>query len=313
MSNRTIGFLLAALGSVLFAGKAIAVKFTYRYGIDPVTLIAFRMLFALPFFAVIAWHETRRARLNGVPPLTRQEKLRIVLLGLIGYYLSSFLDFIGLQYISAGLERAILFLSPTFVLLMTAFWLKRPIARAQWVAMALAYAGVLLVFVQDIRFGGGQVMLGSLCVLGAAFSYACYLIGAGELIKRVGSTRLVAYAMCTSCVVVLLQFFIVHDVGVLLAQPAGVYGWSLIHATLNTVLPVFMIMWSVERIGAAMSAQLGMLGPISLLFMAAWWLDEPLTLWHLGGTVLVIMGTYVLTRVRTPSPDTNTTSARSKI
>ena len=172
------------------------------------------------------------------------------MLGLIGYYLSSFLDFLGLRYITASLERLILFLSPSLVVLMSAFWLKRPVARRQWLAMALSYAGVVLVFAHDLSFGGGgEVLLGSLFVFASATSYSVYLICSGELIKRVGATRLVAYAMLVSCVACIAQFFAVHPATMLL-QPAGVYGYSLIHATLNTVVPVFMLMWAVARIGA---------------------------------------------------------------
>ena len=149
---------------------------------------------------------------------------------------------------------------------MSAFWLKRPVARRQWLAMALSYAGVVLVFAHDLSFGGGgEVLLGSLFVFASATSYSVYLICSGELIKRVGATRLVAYAMLVSCVACIAQFFAVHPATMLL-QPAGVYGYSLIHATLNTVAPVFMLMWAVARIGAPTASLLGMVGPVSVLF-----------------------------------------------
>ena len=148
---------------MLFSAKAIVVKFTYRYGIDAVTLIAFRMLFAMPFFAAVAWHQSRRATRGEIPALSVRERLQVCVLGLIGYYLSSFLDFLGLRYITASLERLILFLSPSLVVLMSAFWLKRPVARRQWLAMALSYAGVVLVFAHDLSFGGGGEVLLGLC------------------------------------------------------------------------------------------------------------------------------------------------------
>ncbi|MDQ2141072.1 DMT family transporter [Alcaligenaceae bacterium C4P045] len=295
---RATGFALAMLGAVLFSAKAVVVKLTYRYGIDAVTLIAFRMLFALPFFALIAWQQSRLAARGQLQKLSWRDGCQVVVLGLIGYYLSSFLDFLGLRYITASLERLILFLSPTFVLLLSAVVLKRAISRQQWWAMVLSYAGVVLVFWRDLSLGGDAVLLGSFFVLCSAVSYAVYLIASGELIKRVGATRLVAYAMSVSSIACILQFLVVHPVNVLV-QPMGVYGLSFIHGTLNTVLPVFMIMWAVERVGAPLAAQLGMIGPVSVLFLAAWLLDEPITLLQLAGTALVLIGIFVLTSKRT--------------
>jgi drug/metabolite transporter (DMT)-like permease len=295
ISNRAVGFLLAAFGAILFSGKAIVVKFTYAYGVDAVTLIAFRMLFSLPFFAFIGWQQARRAARGEIPVLTGAERRKVVLLGLIGYYLSSFLDFLGLRYISVGLERLILFLSPTLVLLITAFWLKRPIASRQWLALLLSYLGVVLVFAHDMsQAGRDAVLVGSAFVFGSAFTYALYLIGSGELVKRAGSTRLTAYAMTVSSIACLIQFFLLHPPSALV-QPAGFYGLSLIHATVNTVLPVFMIMGAVSRIGPPLAAQLGMLGPVSVLFLAFWFLGEPITSWQVAGTALVLAGVFVLT------------------
>ncbi|VFR20085.1 Permease of the drug/metabolite transporter (DMT) superfamily [plant metagenome] len=293
LSARSIGILLAALGAILFAAKAVVVKLTYRYDVDAVTVIAFRMAFSLPFFLAIGWYEARRARRGLQPRLTRRDSLQLAALGLMGYYLSSFLDFIGLQYISAGLERLILFLAPTMVLLISAFWLGRQISRAQWVALALSYAGVVLVFAHDVSFGGDHVLKGSLFVLGSALTYALYLIGSGELIAKVGATRLVAYAMTVSSLACIVQFFVVHGTSQVI-QPMPVYGWSVVHATLNTVAPVFMIMWAVARVGAPTTSQVGMIGPVSVLFLAAWLLDEPITVWQLAGTVLVMAGVFVL-------------------
>ncbi|MGE8612370.1 MAG: DMT family transporter [Achromobacter veterisilvae] len=292
-SSRAAGILMATLGAVLFSAKAIVVKFTYRYGIDAVTLIAFRMLFAMPFFAAVAWHQSRRAARGEIVVLTRKERLQVCVLGLLGYYLSSFLDFLGLRYVTASLERLILFLSPSLVVLLSAFWFKRPVERRQWMAMVLSYAGVVLVFAHDLSFGGGEVLLGSLFVFGSAASYSVYLICSGELIKRVGATRLVAYAMLVSCVACIVQFFAVHPPS-MLVQPAGVYGYSVIHATLNTVVPVFMLMWAVALIGAPTASLLGMLGPVSVLFLASWFLHEPITVWQMAGTALVLAGVFAL-------------------
>ena len=290
-----IGFVLAGLGSVLFSAKAIVAKLTYVYGPDALTVIGFRMLLSLPFFLAIALWQAHKARVGEIPKLTATQRLQMVFLGFIGYYLASLLDFIGLQYITAGLERLILFLSPTFVLLFSAIFLKKRILPKRWLALALAYLGVSLVFIQDLSLSGENVLLGAACVMGSALSYAFYLIGSGELLKRIGATRLVAYAMSTSAVYTLLHFFYVYGWNGL-QQPIEVYGLSLIHAVFNTVAPTFMIMWSVARIGAPMTSQLGLLGPVSILFLANWFLNEPITLLQIAGTVLVLTGAMVLSR-----------------
>jgi drug/metabolite transporter (DMT)-like permease len=289
------GFVLAGLGAVLFSAKAVVAKLLYRYGVDALDVIGFRMLLAFPFFAVIAWTQAGRARRGLLPRLNRRDGLKIIVLGFIGYYLSSLLDFLGLQYVTAGLERLILFLAPTFVLLISGWFLHKPIATRQWVAMALAYAGVALVFWADLSISGEHVFLGAGFVLAAAFSYALYLIGSGELVARVTPTRLTAYAMTVSTLVTMAHFFIVKGWGGL-DQSWPVYGLSLIHATVNTVLPTFMIMWAVARIGAPLTAQLGLLGPVSILFLAWAFLGEPITTIQVAGTVLVAVAALILGR-----------------
>lgn len=290
-----LGFMLAGLGAVLFSAKAIVAKLLYLHGVDALDVIGFRMLLSFPFFATIALFQARMARNGRQPLLGWRDAVRISLLGFIGYYLSSLLDFLGLQYISAGLERLILFLSPTFVLLFSAWFLGKKITANQWLAMALAYGGVALVFWDDLSVSGEHVILGAACVLGAAFSYALYLIGSGELIERVGATRLVAYAMTVSTIITMVHFLMFKGVAGFV-QTAPVYGLSLVHATLNTVLPTFMIMWSVARIGAPLTAQLGLLGPVSILFLAWFFLGEPISTLQVFGTMLVAAAAVVLGR-----------------
>jgi drug/metabolite transporter (DMT)-like permease len=297
---RRTGLILAAIAAVLFSAKAILAKFLYRHGIDAVTLIALRMLFALPVFAVVAALETWRARERG-DRLTSRERWQIVLLGLLGYYLSSFLDFWGLQYISASLERLILFLNPTLVLLIGVLFLRQRVAGRQWAAMAVSYAGIVLVFWENLRIGGSHVVLGSALVFGAALSYALYLLLSGELVRRVGSLRLVAYAMCVSTVACLVQFFLVHPPS-MLVQPLPVYGLSLLNALACTVVPVYLTMFAIARIGAGTTSQTAMIGPVSLVFFGWWLLDEPVTALQLAGTAVVLAGIALLSRVRPPAP-----------
>lgn len=287
------GLTLALVGAILFSAKAIVAKLIYRYDVDAVTLIAMRMLFSVPFFAAVAlWKAHREA------PLDKSDRIRILLLGLLGYYLSSFLDFLGLQYISAGLERLLLFLTPSFVLLISMFLLKRRITPLEWGALAIAYAGTVLVFLHDVQLGGANVMLGAVLVLGAAFSYALYLLLSGDVVKRVGSLRLTSYAMCVASAACIVQFFVLRPPSMLI-QPAPVYWLSLVNAVVCTILPVYMTMFAVERVGAPVTSQASMIGPVSMLFLAAAILDEPITGIQLAGTALVLAGIYLLSRKKT--------------
>lgn len=289
-----IGMAFAILGAVLFSAKAIVAKLIYRYPVDAVTLLGFRMLFSLPFFAAVAFWKMRTDE-----PLARPDRIRIVVLGLLGYYLSSFLDFIGLQYISAGLERLILFLTPSFVLLLSALFLKMKVGKLEWMALAISYAGIVLVFLHDVNTGPSGMAttaLGSMFVLGSAISYSLYLLWSGELVRRVGAIRLVAYAMCVSSAACILQFFLLRPLS-MLEQPVPVYALFLINAFACTVLPVFLTMAAVARIGAASASQAGMVGPVSTLFLGAMILSEPITAVQLAGAGLVLAGIYLLSRL----------------
>ncbi|MFZ6863757.1 DMT family transporter [Undibacterium sp. Ji67W] len=284
------GLLIALTGAILFSTKAIVAKLIYRYHVDAVTLIGFRMAFSLPLFAAIALWQMSKS-----PALLKSERWRLIGLGLVGYYLSSFLDFLGLQYITAGLERLILFLTPSFVLIMSALFFKRKVSTLELAALVVSYFGIVLVFLHDLKFGGDNVLLGSVMVLGAAISYAVYLIQSGQMVTKVGSLRLVSYAMCVSSAACIGQFFILRPVSVLI-QPTAVYWLSLVNAVFCTVLPVFMTMIAVKRIGAATASQAGMIGPVSTLFLGAFFLDEAITVWQLGGTALVMGGMYLLSK-----------------
>ena len=285
-----LGITIALIGAILFSTKAIVAKLLYRHHLDAVTVIAFRMLFSVPFFAIMAWWHMRRGS-----PLSSKDRWRILYLGFAGYYLSSMFDFLGLQFITAGLERLILFLTPSFVLLISSKILHKRISKLEWLALATSYGGIVLVFVHDLKQGGTNVVLGAALVLGAAMAYSVYLILSGELVNRIGSLRLVSYAMCVSSVCCIGQFFILRPAS-LLVQPMPVYGLSLINAVFCTIFPVIMTMVAVKRIGASTASQAGMIGPVSTLFLGAWLLGEPITGWQLAGTALVLCGIYLLTQ-----------------
>ena len=290
------GLLLAVSGAIAFSAKAIIVKLAYRHGVDAVTLIMLRMLFALPFFLVIVWW-TSRPR-NGVPAirLTRHDWLGIVGLGITGYYLASFLDFAGLQYISASLERLILYLNPTLVLLLGLVLYRRRISQRQAVGMGISYCGVLLVFGHEVNLTGGDVALGTLLVFLSAASYAIYLSYSGELVQRLGSLRLVGLATSVACVLCIGQFVLLRPINSVLALAPEVLWLSVLNATLCTVVPVLMVMMAIERIGSGLASQVGMVGPMSTITMGVLLLGEPFTGWVVAGTVLVMLGVFVVSK-----------------
>lgn len=282
------------LGAVAFSGKAIIIKLAYRHGVDAVTLLMLRMLFALPFFLAIVWWSSRRATVA----LTRKDWLGVLWLGFTGYYLASFLDFAGLQYISASLERLVLYLNPTIVLLLGRVVFGKTLSLRQAVGMAISYSGVLLVFGHEVGLQGSDAALGAVLVLGSAISYALYLSYSGELVQRLGSLRLVGLATSVACVFCIAQYLLLRPLDQALAVATPVLWLSLLNATACTVVPVLLVMMAIERIGSGLAAQVGMVGPMSTLIMGVLILGEPFTAWIVAGTVLVLAGVYVCSRGR---------------
>ena len=283
---------LATAGAIVFSGKAIIVKLSYRYGVDAVTVIMYRMLFALPLFLTLSWWSSR-----GRPKLTGRDWRTLIGLGFLGYYLASFLDFAGLQYITANLERLILYLNPTVVLLMGMVLFRTPVSKGQWLALGVSYVGVLLVFGHDVSIGGDNVLLGGALVFGSAVSYAMYLAFSGEAVKRMGALRITGIATSVACVLCIAQFFVLRPVSAM-TVPTQVIWLAMLNATLCTFLPVLMVMMAIERVGAGVTAQVGMIGPLSTIAMSILVLNEPFTIWMAGGTSMVLIGIWVLTRLK---------------
>lgn len=290
-STPTSGILLALAGATAFSGKAIIVKLSYRHGVDAVTVIMYRMLMALPFFLAMSWWASRRPHALA-NPLGRRDAWAIAGLGFLGYYLASFLDFLGLQTITASLERLILYLNPTLVLLLSSLVYKHPIqARRAW-AMAISYGGVCVVFAHELNITGTGAAIGSAFVLASALSYALYLMFSGQMVKRVGALRLVGLASSVACVCCLVQFAILKPLSAMWV-PTPVLWLALLNATACTVAPVVLVMLAIERIGAALTSQVGMVGPMATLVLGVLVLGEPLNMWIGLGTVLVLGGVYV--------------------
>ena len=287
---------MAMLGAIGFSGKAIIVKLAYRHGVDAVTLLMWRMLLAMPFFLAMAWWAGR-----GQPALMRRDWRDIAVLGFTGYYLASYLDFAGLAYITASLERLILYLNPTLVLLISVVCFHHRLQARQLLAMAISYAGVVAVFAHELRFEGVNTAVGAALVFGSAVSYAIYLALSGKVVQRLGALRLAGLASSVACVLCIGQFLLLRPVADAWV-PASVMGLSLLNATACTVAPVLMVMLAIARIGAPLSSQVGMVGPMSTLLMGYFILGEPLNGWIAVGTTLALAGVFLVGRGPRPSP-----------
>ncbi|HET9653710.1 MAG TPA: DMT family transporter [Usitatibacter sp.] len=286
-SARLSGALIVAVAAIAFSGKAIIIKLAYRYGVDAVTLLAFRMLFSAPLFVALAWWDARREKRE---PLSRHDLWAVMALGFIGYYLASYFDFLGLQYVTAALERLLLFIHPTFVLILAAVIFKRRITLRDVVAVALSYVGIAFVFGHDLATQPGNVALGASWVLLSALFYAAYLLGSGRIVGRVGSIRFACYAGIVSCVAVLVHFAVVRDVRLLVGQPLAVYNLSILMAAVSTVLPIVLTSEGIRRIGASHASIVASVGPVATIFLGAVFLDEAVTWVQVTGAALVLAG-----------------------
>ena len=291
VSYRAIGVAMAVAGVVCFSLRPILIKLAYGYVVDPITLLALRMIFSLPFFlAAAAWvgRDTRRAS------LTRRDVWAIVFLGFVGYYFSSFVDFLGLQYISAGLGRLILFAYPTLVVLLSmAFLHKRPTGR-EVVALGVTYSGVALVMANAAQGANKDLVLGASLCFASAAGYAVYLVAGSQVVQRVGSMRLTAYAMTVASAFCILQFLLLRPLSAL-HMPPQVYGLAIAMALAATVLPVFITTEALKRIGANQVALFGALGPVTTVFFGWLGLDEVMTPVQLAGAALVLAGVVLVT------------------
>ena len=287
--DAAIGIAFALLAAIGFSSKAILVKLAYQSQVDAVTLLALRMLFSVPVFAGIAvWAAYRHTT-----TLTRQEKWLVLALGLLGYYLSSLLDFLGLQYISAGLERLILFLYPTMTVILLALLQRKAISRIIKFALALSYAGIGLVFMHDASLQGEGVALGATLVFLSTLSYSLYLVGAGHAIQHIGTMRFTAYAMIVASLACVLHFVLTHPLTAF-DLPPRVYGLALAMAAFSTVLPVFMLSYAIRHIGSGNASLIGSIGPVSTIAMAYLFLGEHISLLQIAGSALVLTGVLIV-------------------
>lgn len=293
-TNLTLaGFLITLIGSVLFSTKAILVKLAFAHtNMEALTLLTFRMIFSLPFYVIAAWIGSRNKEQQR---FTKRQWFIIIGLGLFGYYLSSLFDFIGLQYISAGLERLILFLYPTFAVLINAFYFKQKITRIQQWALLLTYAGIGLAYFGELKIDNGNpnFYLGSGLIFLCAITYAIYIVGSGRMIPQVGATKFTAYAMLSSTAGIFIHFSLAGNTDQL--QAAGEYWWyGLLLAIIATVIPSFLISIGMKKIGSNNVAIISSIGPVSTIIQAHLILKEKIFVAQIIGTVLVIAGVLLI-------------------
>ncbi len=288
------GVFIALLGAICFSTKAILVKLAYRdTTVDAISLLALRMVFALPFFMVFAYSSSSK---QTNVKFTPRQWLSVAIIGCLGYYISSLLDFLGLQYVTAGIERLILFIYPTFVLLMSSLLFKERIKPIQWLALAITYVGLLIAFVSEVDMESEQssnFILGSILIFVCAFTYAAYIVGSGRLIPLVGAAKFNSYAMSFASIGVLLHFFISSDIS-LWGYPSLVYVYSFLMAILSTVVPSYLVVEGIKRIGSDNAAIVGSIGPVSTLVLAYFFLQESFSFFQIVGTIMILFGVLLV-------------------
>lgn len=291
--NFWLGIFLGVLGIVLFSSKAVMVKLAYQYEVNAITVLLLRMLFSFPFYVVIAFLYRNK---NQEIKTSKTDYYWVIFFGLVGYYLASYFDFVGLTYIKASLERIILFVYPTIVILLNRLFLKQPITKIQILAIFLSYIGIVIAFSNEVEISGNNSYLGGFFVLLSAITYASYLAGSGWLIPKFGVVKFTAYAMLVSCLCVFIHFSFISNTD-LLSLPWQVYGYGFLIAVFATVIPSFLVSASIKMISSSNFAIVAGIGPISTIVLASFFLNESLTLLQIFGAVLVIIG-IIITSLR---------------
>jgi drug/metabolite transporter (DMT)-like permease len=286
-----IGAGLVLIGAVGFSAKAVIIKMSYQYPVDFVSLLSLRMLFSMPFYALVAWSLTQKTDHTS---LTKQQWVSLATLGILGYYVASILDFWGLQYITASVERLILFIYPTIVLVASAIMFKRKITGIQYLSLVLTYLGIYCAFAADIAAGVQQNLAkGAVLIFLSAFTYAIYLVFSGNMIPKVGSVKFTCYAMLFAGVAVLINCQLVNGLD-LFHFPKQVYYLSFLMAIIATVVPTFMVAEGMNLIGASNTSLIAAVGPISTIVLAYFVLGERVASMQIVGTIIVLIGVLMI-------------------
>ena len=292
-------FAIVASSSILFCSKGVVAKLAYSHGVDALTVLTLRMGFALPFFAAMAIWWSR-----GTVPLQGGDWARLAGLGFLGYYISSLVNFTGLQYVSVGLERIVLYTYPSMVLVISAFVLRKPVRGATWAACALAWIGIVIAFVGETHapVGNKHTSLGTALIFASAFTYALFILMSGGVIRRVGSMRFTGIAVGFSCIFILAHAFITRPAAALLHLPAPVYGEGLILAVFGTVAPALLLSIGLRRTNPQRFAIIGTVGPVATLFLAWAVLGERPNAAQAAGFILTLAGGLAVSLIKDKPP-----------
>lgn len=288
-SSYFLGTILVLISAIGFSAKAVMVKLAYGYNVDATTLLFLRMAIATPFFLVVGIYKSKSEATN----LSYSDWGYVVLLGFLGYYLSSILDFVGLVYISAGMERLILFIYPTLVVVLSAILFKHKVRRREILSLCITYIGIAIVFFTDKVEKTENIFLGAFLIFLCAFTYAAYLMGSGKMIPKIGASRFTAYAMLVACLSISIHFLVTHKADSL-NLPLEVYALSFGMAIISTVMPTFLLSQGIKRIGSGTASIIGTIGPVSTILLAWIFLGETLNLLQLIGTAFVIAGVFIV-------------------
>ncbi|MCM2679020.1 DMT family transporter [Echinimonas agarilytica] len=285
---RTMGWAICLLSAVLFSSKAIAIKLAYVYSIDATTLLALRMIMALPIYLVMSFYYWTKSSVKRKSDAV-QARYTFLTAGFLGYYLASLLDFMGLSYVSAQLERIVLFSYPMLVIVLGYFFFGQPLQRNVLIALPICWAGIAISMLADWQGAGRHVLLGSALVFGSAVTYAIYTLIARGMIQKLGSGLFTSVAMSCSAVASVVHAIVVGGVDVLLQQELAVYGYALYMAVFATVIPSYLFSEAVKRLGSDVASTASSIGPVMTSAMAVVILHEPFGLWQMLGLACVLL------------------------
>lgn len=292
LSQNTLGVLVAILAIFLFSSKAIIVKLLYQLETPTVHILLLRMLFALPFYVAEVLINKNKSNQK----IEKKHYLWLLLFGAMGYYAASIMDFYGLKYITASLERVILFVYPTIVVLLSAFFLKTKITNKQIIAILVAYLGVFLTFSSELQIHkNNDLWMGALFIFGSAFTYACYLVGSSWLIPKFGTVRFTSLAMIVAAVAVIIHYLLT-DRYTFVNYTFEVYIYALVMAFFCTVLPSYMVSYAIKKLGASKFSIISSIGPVFTIFLAIITLGEHLTIVQSIGVVVVILAVRIVSK-----------------
>jgi drug/metabolite transporter (DMT)-like permease len=296
------GFLWAVLGTILFSTKAILIKLCFKTtNIDASSLLMLRMLFSLPFYAAVMWYFFANQQIKKAKASTY---FAACLIGILGYYMSSLFDFIGLQYVSASIERIILFIYPTLAVLLNLLIFKVAITKKQWMAILITYIGIGLAYWGELNQIPDTKMFffGTWMILLCAITYAFYLVGSGKIIPKIGAPQFTSLSMLAASVGIFIHYFVTHqqDIASIVDMPilhSSSVWYVIALALIATVIPSFLISGGMKRIGSNDLAIITSIGPVSTLFQARWVLNETFSWEQILGTVFVVLGVILVKKV----------------